>query len=126
MRRTRPSEIALLLDLVRTMLPLIAVGSLAALVFGIWLTDEAGYDFGDGWIIAAFVLWIVSGALSGPAGKRLRHARERAAELAAAGDEPSEELRRVVADRTALVLNYASFAALVAILVLMVFKPGAG
>ena len=29
-------------------------------------------------------------------------------------------------DRTALVLNYLSFACLVAILVLMVFKPGAG
>ena len=29
-------------------------------------------------------------------------------------------------DRAALVMNYASFACLVAILVLMVFKPGAG
>jgi len=125
MRRTRPSEIALLLGLVNVTVPLIGIGSLAALGFGIWLTDEAGYGFGDGWIIAALVLWVVSGALAGPAGKRLKRAREQAEELAAAGDQPSEELRRAVADRTALLLNYASFAALVAILVLMVFKPGA-
>jgi len=126
MRRTRPSEVALLLGLVRVTVPLIGVGSLAALGFGLWLVDEAGYGFGDGWIVAAIVLWFASGAFAGPAGKRLRHARELAERLAADGDQPSPDLHRAVADRTALVLNYASFACLVAILVLMVFKPGAG
>ncbi len=68
----------------------------------------------------------MSGALAGPAGTRLRHARELAERLAADGDQPSPELHRAVGDRTALVLNYLSFACLVAILVLMVLKPGAG
>ena len=57
MRRTRPSEVALLLQLVRTTVPLVGIGSLAALGFGLWLVDEAGYGFGDGWIVAAIVLW---------------------------------------------------------------------
>lgn len=128
MRRDRPSEIALLLGLVRPMVVVIGVGSIAALAFGIWLTqdDPDGIALGDGWVIAAIVLWLVAGALAGPAGKRLRHARELAERMAADGDRPSELLHDAVADRGALALNYASFAAVMAILVLMVFKPGAG
>ena len=44
---------------------------------------------------------------------------------AADGDSPSEALHAAVADRTTLALNYASFALVIAILVLMIFKPGA-
>jgi uncharacterized membrane protein len=79
-----------------------------------------------GWIAAAIVLWVASLVLGGPSGTRLRHARELAEKLAAEGDQPSPELHRAVTDRVALVLNYASFACVVAILVLMIFKPGAG
>jgi uncharacterized membrane protein len=125
-RRDRPSEVALLLGLTRPAVAVLGIGSLAALGLGIWLVDKAGYDYGDGWIIAAFILWAASGALSGPAGKSLRHARELAERLAADGDEPSEALHRAVTNPRILVLNYLSFAALVVILVLMVFKPGAG
>lgn len=128
MRRDRPSEIALLLGLTRPAVVLVGIGSIAALAFGIWLTQDSpdGVELGDGWVIAAIVLWLVAGALGGPAGRKLRHARELAERMAADGDRPSEDLHRAVADRGVLVLNYASFAALIAILVLMVFKPGAG
>jgi uncharacterized membrane protein len=128
MRRDRPSEIAVLLGLVRPMVVVIGVGSLAALGFGIWLTqdDPDGISLADGWVIAAIVLWFAAGALAGPAGKRLRHARELAERMAADGDRPSEALHAAVADRSALALNYASFAMVIAILALMVFKPGAG
>src|SRR6266542_4289211 len=44
--------------------------------------------------------------------------------LAAEGDHPSEELRSLVSHRPSLLLSYASTAAIVAILVLMVWKPG--
>ena len=127
-RRDRPSEIALLLGLVRPMVVVIGVGSLAALGFGVWLTQDNpnGIALGDGWVIAAIVLWFVAGALAGPGGKRLRQARELAERMAADGDRPSEALHDAVTDRSALVLNYASFAIVLAILVLMVFKPGAG
>jgi uncharacterized membrane protein len=83
MRRDRPSEIALLLGLVRPMVIVIGVGSLAALGFGIWLTqDNPNGSALAGWVIAAIVLWLVAGALSGPAGKRLRQARELAERMA--------------------------------------------
>jgi uncharacterized membrane protein len=125
-RRDRPSEVALVLGLVRPMVIAVAAGSLIALAFGIWLADDAGYGIGDEWVVAAIVLWVVSLVLGTPGGTALRHARELAERLAADGDHPSEELHRAVGDRRALVLNYASFAALIAIFVLMVFKPGAG
>jgi uncharacterized membrane protein len=125
MRRERPSEVALLLGLVRPMVLVVGIGSLGALALGIWLTQDNpdGVALSDGWVIAAIVLWLAAGALAGPGGKRLRHARELAERLAAEGDLPSEVLRAAVADRTALALNYASFALVIGILALMIFKP---
>jgi uncharacterized membrane protein len=128
MRRDRPSEVALLLGLVQPTVIGVGAGSLVVLGFGIWLaeTAESGASIGDEWVVSAIVLWFVSGALAGPAAKILGKARELAERLAADGDRPSEELHRAVANRSALLLNYASLTALIAILVLMVFKPGAG
>ena len=54
----------------------------------------------------------------------LRHTRELAEQLAQDGDRPSDELRLAVRNPRALVLNVAAFALLIAILVLMVWKPG--
>jgi hypothetical protein len=111
--RERPSEIAFLLGLTRAAVTLVGVGSLATLAFGAWL------------IATALVLFVVSAVLGGIGGRSARHARYLAERLASEGDEPSEELRRVVRDPAARALNYASFAAAVAILALMIWKPGA-
>ena len=124
LRRKRPSEIALLLRLAQLAVVPISVGSIVVLVFGLWLVDETGYGYGETWIVAALVLWAAAGALGGAGGRTARHARELAERLAAAGDEPSDELRALVAHRPTLLLSYLSTAAVVAILVLMVWKPG--
>lgn len=123
MQRERPSEVALLLRLVRPIIVLVGVGSIVALALGIWLAEYVGYGIGEGWVIAAIVLWAVSGALAGPAGKELRHTREFAERLAEDGDRPSDELRLAVRNPRVLVLNVTAFLLLVAILVLMVWKP---
>jgi uncharacterized membrane protein len=124
-RRERPSEIGLLLGLIRYAVPAIGIGSLLTLGLGLWLTDEVGYaGYGDGWIVAAIVLWVVASALGAAGGRPLGEAGELAARLAADGDAPSEELKRAVAAPRTLFLNYASLASVVAILVLMVWKPG--
>ena len=124
-RRERPSEIGLLLGLIRPAVLAIGVGALLTLGLGLWLVDDAGYGYGDGWVVAAIVLWVVGNALGGAGGRPLGEAGDLARRLAADGDRPSEELRRALVDRRALLLNYLSLAALVAILVLMVWKPGA-
>jgi uncharacterized membrane protein len=125
LQRDRPSEVASLLRTSRTGAALVGVGSLVVLVFGIWLASYQRYGIGDEWVVASIVLWVLSMALGGIGGRSARHARERAESLAAAGDEPDEELRALVSHRPSLILSYLSTALLVAILVLMVWKPGA-
>ncbi len=123
MRRERPSEIALLLRTIRIAVALLGVGALATLVFGLALVSNEDIGFGTGWVDAAIALWFVAMALGGAGGRTARHARYLAETLAAEGDRPSDELRALVAHRPSLVLSYASTAAVVAILVLMVWKP---
>ena len=123
MRRELPSEVALLLRLTRPIVVLVGIGSIVALGLGIWLAEYVGYGVDQGWVIAAIVLWVVSGAIAGPAGTRMRHARELAEQLAEDGDRPSEQLRLAVRDPRTLAMNVVAFLLLVTILVLMVWKP---
>jgi hypothetical protein len=82
------------------------VGGLGTLIFGIWLAlylDQ--YDFFDGWILLALVLWAVAGA----AGIRLG--------LAFEGDEPPRP--------GSVNPFYAAMAiSVTALLVVMIYKPG--
>ena len=124
LRRDRPGEIALLLRASRPAVILVSVGAVGALVFGALLANHLGDDFGDAWITAALVLWVVAVVTGGRGGRATRDARELAERLAADGDRPSDELRARLRDRRTLALNYVSGLAILAIIVLMVFKPG--
>jgi len=84
MRRVVPSEVALLLRLTRPVVVFVGVGSLVALGLGIWLAEYVGYGLGEGWVIAAIVLWALSGALAGP-GRDENAARPRARRAACGG-----------------------------------------
>ena len=123
--RDRPSEIVLLFGLIRIAVVAIAAGTALAFVFGLWLVHEAGYGYFDGWVVAAFVLLIVANALGGAGGKRDEKTARLARELSAAGDAPSPELQARVRDPISLALSYGSGLVLVAVLALMVWKPGA-
>jgi uncharacterized membrane protein len=127
LRRERPSEIVLLFGLIRIAVVAIVVGSVLAFVFGLWLVSEApwNYGYGDGWIVAAIVLLILGNAMGGMGGKRDEQTAKLARELAAAGDAPSPELRSRVRDPISLALSYGSGLILIALLALMVWKPGA-
>jgi uncharacterized membrane protein len=84
------------------------VGGIGVLVFGIWLAlHVSSYDLLDGWILAAIVLWVIAYAASGPLSRGLR---DDAAAL----------------DRARAQLLYAVMTiATAALLVDMIFKPGA-
>ncbi len=125
LRRDRPSEIALLFRTARIGALLATVTGLLALVFGMWLVSDLDLDFGAAWISASLGLWLASMILGGLGGRTARHARLLAERLAAEGDRPSDELRGLVGHRPSLLLSYASTAAILAIIVLMVWKPGA-
>jgi uncharacterized membrane protein len=125
LQRVRPSEIATMLRLARYGLAFIGIGSLGALGFGLWLAGYLRYSFGATWIAASIALWVVSQALGGIGGRSAKRARERAEQLAGEGDEPDAELSALIAHRPSLLLSWASTGAVVAILVLMIWKPGA-
>ena len=124
LRRERPSEIALLLRLARPGVLLVNLGALGTLAFGIALAEQTDIGLGTGWVSASLALWVVMMLLGGLGGRTARHARELAERLARGGDRPTEELRSLVSHRPSILLSYASTAAIIAILVLMVWKPG--
>ena len=124
-RAKRPSQVALLLKLTRPAVLAVSVGAIVALVLGIWLVAHVGgYTIGEGWIVGALVLWVASLALGGIGGRHARHTRYLAERLAAQGDSRTEELDRRLRAPLARGTNYASMLAVVAILILMVWKPG--
>ena len=126
-RRERPSEVALLLGLVRVAVPVIGIGALFTLVFGLWLVhaSQRGYGYGQAWVILAVVFWVIGNGLGGAGGRYEKTAGDRARELAAAGDAPSPELRALLNAPRSLFLNYGGALAIVVVLVLMIWKPGA-
>jgi cell division protein FtsW (lipid II flippase) len=80
------------------------VGGIGTLVFGVWLAlylDE--YEFWDGWIIGALVLWLVATGL---------------------GDSVRRRVAGAVESRAAL-MHWLRTLAVIGLLVLMVWKPGA-
>jgi uncharacterized membrane protein len=123
--RGRPSEVAALLGLARVAVRVVGAGVLLTLVFGLWLVDEAHYGYGDAWVVGSLVLWFVSTALGGIGGGRDRETRELAERLVAEGDAPNPELRARLRDPVSLALSWGSGLAALAILGLMVWKPGA-
>jgi len=107
---------------------LIIGGTVGTLLFGIWLAiDAEEYEVWDGWIIAAFVLWAIAAFTGQRGGKTYAQASKVAERLdgEGRGDEPSPELRTLLKDRNAMWLNVASSAAVLALLVDMIYKPGA-
>jgi len=86
------------------------IGSLLAIVFGVGLAlHDSQYSLGDGWIIAAIVLWVVGSAIGGRIASGYRR-------LAAAGGAPHP---------ATLVMNLALLVTVLAILIDMIYKPGA-
>ena len=85
------------------------IGSLLAIVFGVWLAlHDSQYSLGDGWIIAAIVLWAVGGAIGGRLGAGYRKM------TSGGGPDPA-----------ALAMNLALTITLLVILIDMIYKPGA-
>jgi uncharacterized membrane protein len=125
LKRERPSEIAVLFRLTRLAVVVIGAGMGVTLVFGLWLVHNAGYGWGQTWIVLALVLWVLSNAMGGVGGGQEKRTRELAERLAAEGDTPSPELTARLRDPVWLALSWGSGIVIVAILALMIWKPGA-
>lgn len=125
LRRDVPSQIAALFRLTQIAVVSVLVGMTVALIFGLWLVADVDFvGWSDAWVISALILWVVANALGGSGGKRDKQTRELAERLAEQGDQPSPELRARLRDPLTLGLSYGSGLAVIAILALMVWKPG--
>jgi uncharacterized membrane protein len=126
-KNRRPSEIALLYGLIQPAVAVIGVGLLLTLAIGLWLVHESpwNYGYGDGWVVAAIVLWVIGSGLGSAGGRRERQTRELAQELAARDDTPSQELMTRVRNPVLLAMSYGSGLIALAVLGIMIWKPGA-
>lgn len=124
-RRKTPVEIALLLGLSRIGVLLVGLGVLLVLGFGLWLVHLGDWGYGAGWVDAALGLLVAVIVLGAIGGQRPKRARKLAVALAREGSPVSEELRVLLDDRSGLAINYLAGLLLLAIVALMVFKPGA-
>jgi uncharacterized membrane protein len=124
-RAEKPSDTALYLRLIERVVPLIGIGSVATLVFGLWLVHELHFKFFSFWILAALVLWVIAGALGGAGGKHQRKARVAAERLAEAGDTSDGDLRALLRDPRGQALSWLAGLATLLLLVDMIWKPGA-
>ena len=94
------------------------VGGVGTLIFGIWLAVYVeGYELWDGWIVAAFVLWVIAAA----AGTRVGAAFRRAF----GADVGHGELGGSIRSQRALVVHTVMVLAVAALLIVMIYKPGA-
>jgi uncharacterized membrane protein len=106
--------------------PLVGAGAGLALLFGIALAiDLDQYELWDGWILLSIVLWAVGGATGSRVGAHYTRVQELVERLTADGDDPSAELAAQLSDRKARTLHAITVIAFTAVLVLMIFKPGA-
>jgi len=121
-RRSEPGEIAVLLGVSRWGVALVTVGGALLLVGGLWLAGVVHAN-GDVWLDTAIALFIVVLALGGIGGQRPKQARLLATKLAAEGGDTAG-LRRLLDDRATLAINYVSAVLVLAILVLMIWRPG--
>lgn len=104
----------------------VGIGSVGAVVFGIWLAIALdGVQVWDGWVIAAIVIWVVAVETGRRSGEVYREGIEKAAEHAAAGQTgPDAEAQALVRSSHALLLHTVATVAIVLILADMIWKPG--
>lgn len=103
------------------------VGLIGAIAFGIWLAIlRDAFQVWDGWVIAAIVLWCIAAVALWRSFVEYAKPVAKARELVASGqNEPSTELTALNRTSTGLLLRVVASAAIVLIVVDMIWKPGA-
>jgi uncharacterized membrane protein len=127
-RRTdTPAETLRMEPIVKVGGAAVGIGAVGTIVVGIYLAFAVdGYAIWDGWIIAALVLWAVSGALGQRTGAAYMEGMNKAKELDAAGKTgPDEGLLALNRTQGGLVLHSLTSLAVLLILLDMILKPGA-
>jgi uncharacterized membrane protein len=91
-------------------------------ITGAWLIGLAGYSWHDGWIVVSLILYVVTGAFWLPVVRMQRRMRDLARAAAAANEPLPAQYNRLY--RTWFLFGIPAFSSVVAIVWLMVAKPG--
>jgi formate hydrogenlyase subunit 3/multisubunit Na+/H+ antiporter MnhD subunit len=123
-KREKPSEVAAILNLARPGAIMLAVGGLVLLIAGFYLSGKIE-GYGQRWLEISIVLFVIALVVGAWGGRRSRKTREYAVALAddGAGDEAT--LRAMLSNRATWAMHWASVVLAVAVLVLMIWQPGA-
>ena len=123
-RRLDPVEIHILLSLARLGAAIVAVAGIATLALGFWLVELTEREPSEAWLSASVALLIVAFVLGALGGRAPRQARKLAAQAATEGSPPVGEIVALLRDPVARAANIIATLASLAILVLMVWRPG--
>jgi hypothetical protein len=106
---------------------LTVIGLVGVIAFGVWLTIlRDDFEVSDGWVIGAILLWGVATVALLRSFVEYRKPVEKARALVASGQaSPSAELGALNRTSTGLLLRVLASAAVVLIVVDMIWKPGA-
>lgn len=105
---------------------MVQAGMGGTLIFGIWLAiSKDPYDLWDAWIIIALVLWAIAGATGARAGMAYGAAGMEARKLAEEGPSTSREVGETFGPSQAFKLHLVSNAAVLLLLIDMIWKPWA-
>lgn len=119
---TKPLEISLLLRTARYLVPLVAIGLVMTIGFGLWLAKMENY-WKESWLVGTYALvgyMILVGGFAGGRDKKTRLLAESMLEH----EYPNAELLRNLKDPLTIGLNISMMIAIVLVIILMVFKPG--
>lgn len=122
-RRREPREVALLLSITRVGVLLVALGTVLIAAFGFWLVHLGSWGYGSGWVDTSIGLYLVALALGAFGGQRPKHARRLATNLAKQQAPINGPLRALLNDPVSRAANYGSLVLILAVVVIMVFKP---
>jgi uncharacterized membrane protein len=105
----------------------IGIGMGGTIILGIYLAFALdGYAIWDGWIIAAFVLWIVGATLGKRVSEAFMQGPRKALELKQAGETgPNAELLALNRTSRGVQLHALTSIVLLLIIIDMIWKPGA-
>jgi hypothetical protein len=103
------------------------LGLIGVIAFGIWLAIlRDAFQVWDGWVIAAIVLWAIAAVALWRSFVEYAKPVEKARALVAAGETaPSAELTASNRAPTGLLFRVLASAAIVLIVIDMIWKPGA-
>ena len=98
-------------------------GALGTIIFGTWLVRDGNWAI-KGWLIAAYVLFVVAlGIGGGVLGRHSQQVARKAGELIGQGVTESEELQREAAAPRIQVLGMIEIVIIISFIYLMIGKP---